>query len=376
MNEIMVGIDGALISWSFLTHTGTGEKVCNRLHPGHSLTTHIAMNTMEGDHICEDALVSSRVKRFLFAGKRGKEEKGEVDEIVEEWERSGENFTTSTFGISGLSKDELIRLAAFCSRSSLETNAMKGFRELMQDQTGLHIVFVMQGDKYNDRVVGFAIYKHSPGGNEEEELSGVIDEKLESEGWWPENPDMRGDWKYIITRLLEQYGSIHSTEEEELDDPKSEDSPRYKRFIELLQELKHQLYTGSDNLLSIVEDLAVWMLNLRLKPATEHSDSSEVFIDIVCADPEMAGYGILKGILRYLIRVSVNSAVSSGNVEAVIRLIPVNKSIGALYRSLGFKDEDGGTMTSGNLMDGVEGLDVEEEGAHSRKKRKTKKGKK
>lgn len=300
---------------------------------------------------------------LIEAKKRKKKE----EDLEEKWERDGSRFTTRDMDLKNISRNELIKMAEFCT-ADLKGVAMEHFSEIMSGSMEQRIVFILETSD-SDKVVGFAVYSldmRSP--TNHTRLKRILDDN----NWWPEKGH-KDQWEGMILSLIQANGlESDQIEEDTIADPSDPDHPYHQKYLDVFSSLNHSLLLGEAALKDKLKDISRWIVYTRQEESFEDKgekiDYAELYLHLVCADPDRARFGILKGVLRYLLRATVVKAEELKCDEAYIKLIPVNSAKAAMYEALGFEqEEDSSVMYSPDLLSEDVLLDIGEKRARSKK---------
>ncbi len=291
---------------------------------------------------CPRCLDAAPVSRFRSGDNDdGGSKKRKKPEFDPSWERENTRFTVEDSSLEDILAEELERLAHFCEASGLTSTAMVDFEKVRAGSASL----LLATNESTNEVVAFAVFSRNWLGVR---LRGMLRDHFRDERWLPEDPKFTEDWLDVIEGEVEWLNE--EGKDQTYEDP--DDVPP-ELVLDIAFDLKGILPSREGHLMDQVGEIAKWLAVFDWNEPDE-PDSAVIDLHLICADPDAAGMGILKGVLRWLQNDVVEYAGGRKLSGATIFLTAVNQAKISMYKLHGFKHRSGRPsefdLTSGNLL--------------------------
>lgn len=235
------------------------------------------------------------------------------------WTVHKKEFRIDKINISDVDQGQITRFASFCARSNLEEFAFTKFQDFR-----LSLLIVT----HENEDAGFAIYSSNI--PEDDFDMRVVIDFLQQVGWVPQKED---SWDIWFTEIISWIDAIdkRGLRYEDPDDIPFDD------ISEVRESLRSVLFSTEMVLIDNLTDIAKWIYTYEPTAKKIDITHSVIKLDLVCADKDLAGYGILDHVLLTLQKEALNDAEIHELKEAYIKLTPVDKAHEARYRVAGFR---------------------------------------
>jgi hypothetical protein len=301
-----------------------------------------------------------------------------VKQSEEHWTRKGISFMVREYDMSALKESDKQALADFCDRSNLRNNALA-----MLDDSGPNRLLLVTREDTRE-IVGFCVYDmyvHTPPDPNRMQVDEFLKRMnaqwkddlgraFEENRWLPGDEDKKDEWLSLTQEMVEY---CVSRRREDASTGGTRDSQReYAMETELRDYLNDTIRNSTSTDDGMITDergpIVNYLYDLAVELSPQEEDANfkkEItaisYVHLICADEELKGYGISKGVFR-LIQYRVTMYGSSKGVDtAKIKLEYANSKVRAIYLAYGFVPMAGTYLITRDLFQFPNSLDIRED---------------